>query len=142
MKSKLVSVSTKTQTTDEMPHYYDHEDYVSEKEMKGMRKCDREEQRRVNWEIRLEFYAENLKTAQFVKMIEKWYNDYNGRVPTLTMMKYAKMAKDLEARHLALWRPNESKAEINNRRPLNNSYIINRIVDETERLNQKFGWTD
>lgn len=110
-----------------MPQY--HEDYVSEKKMRGWSKDEREEQREMNWMIRLEFYAENRKNAQFIKMIEKWYNDYDGNVPTLTMMKYAKMAKNLQL-----------TSRIDD--PIFQSRIINKIIEERERLNEKFGWTD
>jgi hypothetical protein len=120
-----------------MPNYYHHEDYVSEKDMKGWTKEDKAEQRSVNWDIRLEYYAANLKTAQFVKMLEKWFNDQDGRVPTLTMMSYGRLAMEMERRLIAAWRPNQSKAEIDNTRPIFVSHIINRIVDETNAVEER-----
>lgn len=48
--------------------YYKHEQYFSEKQMKGYRKA---EQRQLNWDIRLEHYAVH-NPAMFVKMTDVW----------------------------------------------------------------------
>jgi hypothetical protein len=120
-----------------MPNYYDHEDYVSEKDMRGWNKDDKAEQRSVNWDIRLEYYAAHLKTAQFVKMLEKWYTDRDGRVPTLTMLKYGRLAKEVEERLTENWRPNQSQAEIENTRRIFVSHIVSRIVDETNAIEER-----
>jgi hypothetical protein len=70
-------------------------------------------------------------------MLEKWYNDYNGRVPTLTMMTYARLAIEMERRLTDAIRPNQPQKEIENRRPFFNSHIINRIVDENNRVEER-----
>ena len=88
-----VSVSNQQlRTTTTMPNYYHHEDYVSEKDMRGWNKDDKAEQREINWDIRLEYYAGRHNTKQFVKMLEKWYDDYEGSVPTMTMIHYVRIA--------------------------------------------------
>jgi len=108
-----------------MPNYYHHEDYVSEKDMRLWRVTDKAEQRKINWDIRLEYYADRTNTKQFVKMLEKWYNDYDGSVPTLTMRKYVKIATFYFHTNLKSL-----------------GVIINRMIEESDRLDKHYGWTD
>ena len=78
-----------------MPHYFKLRDYVSERALKNWPECYRDEQRSINFDIRLEYYAKRQNSKQFVKMIEKWANGFKfpyAGLPTLTMMKYAKLA--------------------------------------------------
>jgi hypothetical protein len=121
-----------------MPNYYHHEDYVSEKDMRGWNKDDKAEQREINWDIRLEYYADRLNAKQVVKMLEEWIDRYEfpyGGVPTLTMRKYAQMAIEMERRMMDAWRPNQSKKEISNRSPFYNSHKISRMIETYERMN-------
>lgn len=82
-----------------MPPYHKHRDYVSERKMRGW-SCPhaedyRAEQRRINFDIRLEYYAKRQNAKQFVKMVEIWADGYkfpHAGLPTLTLMKYAKLA--------------------------------------------------
>ena len=128
MEIMRVSVSNQQlRTTTTMPNYYHHEDYVSEKDMRGWNNDDKAEQREINWDIRLEYYAQRQNIKQFVKMLEKWYDDYEGRVPTLTMRGYVKIA----LRH---FKDAHGLGDI--------SIKIRRMFDEYARLNERYGWTD
>jgi len=120
--------------------YYTQEDYVSVKDMRGWNKDDKAEQINLNWWIRVEYYALNNKTASFVKMVEKWFNDHDGSVPSQQVMRLGDMATFLEERLTAQMRPNQPQAEIENRRPIFHSTIIDRIVAENNRLKAKYGW--
>lgn len=63
--------------------------------MRDYREIEKADQRRINFDIRLEYYAKRQNAKQFIKMIDIWTNWFkfpsNG-VPTLTLMRYAKLA--------------------------------------------------
>lgn len=81
-----------------MPHYYDHKDYINERKMKYWSQPGlKAEQRRINFDIRLEHYAKKQNKKRFVKMLEGWAESFKfpcPGVPTMTMMRYAKLARE------------------------------------------------
>jgi len=51
--------------------YYRQDKYVSEKQMKGWSVDRKAEQRKLNWDLRLEHYAVH-NPSMFVKMTDEW----------------------------------------------------------------------
>jgi hypothetical protein len=97
--------------------------------------ADRKELREQLLWIKVKNYADNNKTASFVKMVEEWYNDNRHTdIPAKQMIRLGDMAVALEERLIALMRPNQPQEEIENRRPIFHSWIINKIVAERNRL--------
>lgn len=105
-----------------MGYYYEQEGYISESEMRklGYSVEEKMEQREQNWWLKLCFYVEHNKPLHFRKMIEKWYNDNDGRVPTMTMRQIAskalKMGNDV----------------------LENSEIVRMFVNEYNKQNELY----
>lgn len=88
-----------------MPNYYNHEDYVSLKNMKNWNKDDKAEQIELNWFIRLNHYAQK-HVGYFRKsslMIAKWLRKYDSSVPPLRLMRVAKLYKDMCERFVMIY---------------------------------------
>jgi len=105
-----------------MPNYYNHEDYVSVKDMRGWHKDDKAEQMEINWWIRIEYYADKGNHAQFGKMVKKWYEDHSfpNTYPATDTMKIGKMAKRMPKK--TYWEDYEHSA------------LIKTIIAEGERI--------
>lgn len=107
-----------------MPHYYDQEDYISERCMRKLRYSEKEKmfQRDQNWWLKVCFYVEQNKPLDFINMVEKWYNNNDGRVPTMTMRQIA------------------SKALTMGESVIEKSKIVRIFVDEYQRQNACYGF--
>jgi len=107
-----------------MPHYYEQEDYISGREMRklGYSETEKMSQREQNWWLKVCFYVEHNKPLRFLTMVEKWYNDNDGRVPTMTMRQIA------------------SKALTMDDRIIEKSKIVRMFIDEYKRQNDFYGF--
>jgi hypothetical protein len=107
-----------------MPHYYEQEDYISDREMRklGYSETEKMAQRDQNWWLKVCFYVEHNKPQAFINIVEKWYNANHGRVPTMTMRQIA------------------SKALIMDDRIIDKSKIVRMFVDEYNRQNDFYGF--
>jgi hypothetical protein len=107
-----------------MPHYYEQEDYISEREMckLGYSENEKMEQRDQNWWLKVCFYVEHNKPLHFLTMVDKWYNDNDGIVPTMTMRQIASKALTMD--------------EI----IIEKSKIVRMFIDEYKRQNDLYGF--
>jgi hypothetical protein len=107
-----------------MPHYYDQDDYISERAMRklGYSENEKIEQRDMNWWLKVSFYVEHNKPQAFINIVEKWYNANDGRVPTMTMRQIASKVLKMD----------ESIIE--------KSKIVRMFVDEYNRQNAFYGF--
>jgi len=107
-----------------MHHYYDQEEYISERWMRKLRYSEKEKmvQREHNWWLKVSFYVEKNKPLNFINIVEKWYNNNDGRVPTMTMRQIA------------------SKALTMGESVISKSKIVRILVDEYQRQNDFYGF--